>query len=161
MTTFAGFEFPRQVPEFFKSQYNKRTLASGREVKARMRFVYSTNPTVGANEMGFYLGSDFAPGLRWDWCDEVDGVRIDHTGWFCDEFEDNKIRGVVFRLPHGRGFLAGWSMGESMASGVDYAIHDDVRDAAYAADGIAEHRADCEREYQASQQDEEETDDEA
>jgi predicted GNAT superfamily acetyltransferase len=70
----------------------------------------------------------------------VDGVRIDHTGWFCDEY-GTKIRGIVVALPHGR-FLAGWSMGEGMASTVDADLYDTAEDAAYAADSMAESAAD-------------------
>jgi len=85
----------------------------------------------------------------------VDGVRIDHTGWFCDEYGDGgKIRGIVVALPHGR-FLAGWSMGEGMSSTVDASpIFSSAIDAAHAADSMAERAAEDEREYQAQQAEE-------
>lgn len=107
--------------------------------------------------MSFYLGSDFMPGLRWQWCDDIRG-DIQHTGWFTDEYQDTKIRGLVFRLPHGRGFLAGWSMGESMASELYSHIWDDERDAAAAADDMARDAAEREREYQ-EEQNEQDSDD--
>ena len=99
----------------------------------------------------FYLDSDFAPGLRWQWCDDVTN-RINHTGWFTDEYGDgDKIRGIVFRLPRSRGFLAGWSMGEGRITKLDCTIYDDEIDAAYAADSMAEYVAEQERDYQEQQ----------
>jgi hypothetical protein len=111
---------------------------------------YYHAPTPSAKGRGFYLSAREAPGLRWEWADECDGARIRHTGWFCDEDQCTKIRGIVMRLPRGRGFLAGWSMGEGMASTVDYSpIFDNAADAAACADSMAENAADNEREYQA------------
>lgn len=104
----------------------------------------------------FYLESDFMPGLRWNWCDEI-ARDIRHTGWYTDDHgASDTIRGVVFRLPHARGFLAGWSMGENMISEIDLYIWDDERDAAHAADGMAEHAAERERAYQREQADSDE-----
>ncbi|WP_155986686.1 hypothetical protein [Thioalkalivibrio sp. ALE23] len=95
-----------------------------------------------------FLDSDFAPGLRWEWCDEVSDA-ICPTGWFTDPGEeDETIRGIVMRLPHGRGFLAGWSMGEGMPSVFDKEIHHDETDAAHAADNMSERAAERAREYQ-------------
>lgn len=86
-------------------------------------------------------------GMRWQWCDEV-CRSIQHTGWFTDEYgHGEKLRGVVFRLPRGRGFLAGYSMGEGMICDVDY-VYEYEADAAHAADSIAESLAQLEREYQ-------------
>lgn len=150
--TFAGFEFPRTVAEFHRGQYNVRRLANGREVRARMRFCYRTAPQPRATGCGFYLESDFMPRLRWQWADEVDGVRINHRGWFCDPCGDSSggtVRGVVFRLPRSRGFLAGWAMGENMAGGLSYHVHADEADAARAADAEAERIAEAERDAEA------------
>ena len=110
---------------------------------------YTTRELItGAHpDWSFYLESDFAPGLRWQWCDDVT-PRIDHSGWFTDEYGDgDKIRGIVFRLPSSLGFLAGWSMGIDMASEIDCTIYEDETDAAYAADSMAEDAAEREREY--------------
>lgn len=35
--------------------------------------------------------------------------RVRHTGWYTDRFRDSTVAGVVYRLPGGRGFLAGYS----------------------------------------------------
>jgi len=119
MTTFAGFEFPQEIPILPRAPLAKRLaeykLTHGKRVCGPY---FRTEPSPNPSGMSFYLDSDFQPGLRWEWADEIDGARIQHRGWYSDEYGDaEKIRGLVFRLPHGRGFLAGWSMGEGMASG--------------------------------------------
>jgi hypothetical protein len=101
----------------------------------------------------FYLGSDFMPELRWEWADEV--VRLNHTGWYCDNYQDETIRGIVLRLPHNRGFLAGWSMGEGMMSEIELDIYPDQESAAYAADSSAEYAAERQREHEEANQEEE------
>lgn len=144
---FAGFTWPRFVA----------TLPTGRMAKRLERYKnhvtgpYYHAPKPGADGRGFYLNSDGMPGLRWQWCDDVTS-SIRHTGWLTDEFGDSEtIRGVVFRLPSGRGFLAGWSMGEGMASSLEYAVYDDESAAAHVADSLAENAAEKEREYQAAE----------
>lgn len=144
---FAGFTFPRKVPIWRPLNRAARRPRQGEE--SPWCFAYRTAPTPLPNSgKDFYLDSDFAPGLRWQWCDKVEGVRIDHEGWFTDpDFQDQTIRGIVFRLPHGRGFLAGWSMGESMAAEVGRRIYQSDREAARAADRDAESVAEREREH--------------
>lgn len=137
---FAGFSFPRYIPELPPANLKKR--------KERSAIVYRTSPEPNTPNAFFYLDSDFQPGLRWKWCDEVEGVRINHTGWFCDDFQDQKIRGLVFHLPKSRGFLAGWSYGEHMAGEVDTStIYESECLAARAADSLAERLAEAEREH--------------
>lgn len=103
------------------------------------------------------------PALRWVWCDDI-ARSIRHTGWYTDEDgAADKIRGIVMRLPRSRGFLAGWSMGEGMASEIDRSIYDDELSAAMAADDCARYAAERQREYEASEQarmDEDESEDE-
>lgn len=142
---FAGFTFPRRVPRLLPC-----TNASSNPHKYYVCSTYYAAPKPGADGCDFYLDSDFMPGLRWSWCDEVEGIgrRIDHKGWFCDDFQDQTIRGIVFRLPRGRGFLAGWSMGGHMASTLDYNVIEDEVDAARRANDMAERAAEDEREYQ-------------
>ena len=55
------------------------------------------------------------------------------------------------RLPHNRGFLAGWSMGEGMISEIEYIIHANEIDAALEADNLADQVAWKERDFQESQ----------
>lgn len=105
---------------------------------------YHGRSDAGTESRSFYLDSDFMPGLRYQWADDI--VNLRHTGWFADQFQDEKIRGMVFTLPHGRGFLAGWSMGEGMISALETYIYADQESAAYAADSTAEHIAELNRE---------------
>ena len=63
-------------------------------------------------------------------------------------FGTDGVRGVAGENP-GRGFLAGWSMGKNMASGVDPDIHETAEDAARMADEHARCVTEREREYQA------------
>ena len=98
---------------------------------------------------GFYLGDIGQPGPRWDWADEV-STRIKHTGWFADDHQNDKIRGVVIRLPHGR-FLAGWALqsdildddGTGGMAAVSRQIFTDEVDAANDADDQAADVAEC------------------
>ena len=150
--TFAGFQWPRHLARMACGPAALRKKWAGRKVCGE--YYHAPSPETAGTGRGFYLESDGQPFTRWQWCDEVDGVRIDHTGWFCDEYGDGgKIRGIVVALPHGR-FLAGWSMGEGMASTVDADLYDTAEDAACAADSMAERAAEDEREYQAQQAEE-------
>lgn len=153
---FAGFTWPRYVA----------TLESGpraRRIERRRNpfagpYYHAPRPITRQHRQagrGFYLDDHGAPGLRWCWCDEVPAdwicdvdPKIDHEGWFCDDFGGEKIRGVVFKLPRNRGFLAGWSMGEGMASEVDATVYCVASDAAYAADSMAEEAAERQREFE-------------
>jgi hypothetical protein len=145
--TFAGFTWPRYVAD----------MACGRPAMARKREIrricggYYHAPRPNASEgRGFYLADAGMPGHRWQWADEMDSVNIQHRGWFCDDDQDQTIRGIVILLPHGR-YLAGWSMGEGMASSVGATVYASALDAAYAADEEARCAAEREREYQAQQ----------
>jgi hypothetical protein len=44
---------------------------------------------------------------REKFCDELEGVRIEHKGWFSDTSNSDVARGIVSALPHGR-FVAGY-----------------------------------------------------
>ncbi len=148
---FAGQTFPKHVWTLPRGKFADRLK---RRSPVQCGDYYhaptpKTGPSREGHGQGFYLASDGAPGLRWQWCDEVSGqlTPIRHTGWFCnDDCSGEKIRGVVFRLPHGRGFLAGWSMGEGMASAVECEVWADEVDCARAADRLAESVAEAERE---------------
>jgi hypothetical protein len=144
---FAGFPFPRYIAE----------LKTGTKKERQERYKYTggyyTAPRPGNDGKGFYLDDS----LRWKWCDNI-SRSISHTGWFCDEFQDSKMRGIVVLLSHSR-YLAGWSMGEGMASEISYDLYTDEEEAARAADSMAENAAEKEREYQDEEnrlQDEEE-----
>jgi len=144
---FAGFQWPRYVATL--------TPLSGLRKKREMRKVcggYYHAPLPNANDgRGFYLDDAGQPFTRWQWADDVEGAHISHSGWFTDDYGDSeKIRGIVILLPHGR-YMAGWSMGEGMASIIEPGVFDDAVEAAHAADSIAENAADNEREYRVTQ----------
>lgn len=152
--TFAGFTFPKHVWTLPKGKLAKR-LEQARNFVCGS-YYHSPPPRVPFKDhgTGFYLESDGMPGLRWKFADEI--IRLNHKGWYCDEFQDSTIRGIVFTLPKSRGFLAGWTMGEEMASSVECDIYETQKEAARAADSLAESVAEKEREYQEEQRAKEE-----
>jgi hypothetical protein len=145
--SFAGFDFPKYVWTLPHGGLRKRLeRARGR---CTGDYYHAPKPEHAGRGKGFYLSEDDGSqiALRWEWADKVEGVRIRNKGWYCDaHMAADKIRGLVFRLPKGRGFLAGWSMGEGMASSVDCDIYDTIAAAAYAADRLAEIMAEKELE---------------
>ncbi len=130
---FAGFDFPRYVGMLPRGSLARRL----QEARNRLCGPYYHAPRPNGTDTPFYLESDFMPGLRWRWCDDVN-ARIEHTGWFCDQHQHDTVRGLVMTLPGNRGFLAGWSMGESMASSVEQHVYADEIAASWAADSLAE-----------------------
>ena len=147
---FASFTWPRMVARAAFGPALLRKKWAGRKFVGE----YSHAPTPnGIRGRGFYLDNAGQPFTRWKWADDV--INLRHiTGYFCDLHADQTIRGIVAILPHNR-FLAGWSMGEGMASEVDGSIYDTPEDAAYAADSMAEYVAEREREYQEARETEE------
>ena len=88
--TFAGFTFPRHIPQLYPNRKNY----TGKMVSGKYR--HAPLPLTRDNQSaGFYLAlnnyrgtyGDFQPGLRWQWCDEVEGVDLWHTGWWADDFQ--------------------------------------------------------------------------
>lgn len=142
--SFAGFSFPRYIPELSTSKFDKRT--------SRSVYYHAPRPEQAGKGRSFYLNDSASPAsTRWRWCDDVTRA-IKHTGWYIDELQYDKIRGLVVLLPHGR-FLAGWSMGEGMASEVDATMYLDEVDAALSADSLAQGVAEQEQVYQEEQAD--------
>jgi hypothetical protein len=143
----AGFLFPRRIVGLPHGNKADRMQAA-RAGNACGPYYTSPKPITGGahGASGFYLGECMR--MRWTWADDINGAGIRHRGWFCDEDQDQTIRGIVVRLTHGR-MLAGWSMGEGMASSIDCdQIFTDEIEAARCADGLAESVAESEREYQ-------------
>jgi hypothetical protein len=73
----------------------------------------------------------------------------DITGYYCDEFQEQTMVPIIARLAHGRGFLAGWTMGTGMCGHLDGYIWDSEEEAARGAHSIAENAAENEIEFQA------------
>jgi hypothetical protein len=85
---------------------------------------------------------------------EASGRRAEHTGWYTDpdgitsRDGDGLCWGVVAYLGHGR-YLAGYVLGGTDCGGFHLdAFYDSEREAADAADSIAENVAETERDYQ-------------
>ena len=72
----------------------------------------------------------------------------DHRGWFTDAECDEKARGIVVRLPHGK-FIAGYDWDCNGERVYFPEIFDSETDAAHQADGHAESFADDCREHDA------------
>lgn len=135
---FAGFMWPHKIADLkFRQRAENGFSTTG----------YYQNEYPNPKGHSFYLDSDFAPKLRWMWCDEAYSA-IKHTGWYCDTNQDQTIRGIVMRLPKSRGFIIGWSMGEGMISEVEYQIFEEMEDAAYQADEFARIIAERNRELE-------------
>lgn len=152
--SFASFSFPKFAFMLPKGSMQKRLERK----KQNFTGPYYHAPEPNQNKgVSFYLDSDFMPGLRYQYCDDI-ASGITHSGWYTDEHGISEtIRGLVFRLPNKRGFLVGWTMGEGMASGIETdCIYEDEMQAAYAADSIAENIAERQREYEEARDAEEE-----
>lgn len=80
------------------------------------------------------------------YCDEVRNTRVEHAGWFTDDECDEKARGIVGALSHGR-FLAGyaWSSNGENVLFCDR-VYSDESEAARMADEHARVFADQARE---------------
>ena len=150
--TFAGFQWPRYVATLTRID----GLRAKRETRKFTGGYYHSPKPNAPDGTVFYLDDAGQPFTRWRWCDDIDS-SIRHTGWWFDDECDEKIRGIVILLPHGR-YMAGWSMGEHMASAIEPGIFDDIDEAARMADEHARVAADNECEYQESQETENEED---
>jgi hypothetical protein len=120
---------------------------------------YYFEPAKPGTGRGFYQASrglacgDGTFSLRLEWAnDHLSGSRLSNIdGYFCDPDGDgDTLKPIVARLPHGRGFLAGWTMGNGMAASMDATIWETIEDAARAAHDLADHDAENERDYQES-----------
>lgn len=119
-----------------------------------------------ADERGLaYLTDEAASGLREIGpVHEMNDTPIGHNGWYTDPYQDvfkdgsGLCYGVVYQLPAARDgtprYVAGYVFGGTDGGpALDlFRFHDEARDAAYAADSMAEHAAEEEREYQTAWQ---------
>jgi hypothetical protein len=92
--------------------------------------------------------------LRLEWARDLlpssRSYRLPLAYW-ADEFGDCTMTPIVARLPHGKGFLAGWTMGAGMCASLSTTIWTDEQEAARAAFDEAESAAERERDYQESE----------
>ena len=91
---------------------------------------------------------------RETYCDKVEGTRIGHTGWYCDEYEQETARGIVVFLPHGK-FLHGYELTDSQERVYFLGIRDNPINAAFDADweakNIAERMRENDQKYREAQ----------
>lgn len=112
---------------------------------------YKWRPSQPGKGRGFYQSSQYlemdGPGssfaLRLDYANtHAPGYSYSRpTGYFCDQHGDDKLTPIIARLPRGRGFLAGWTMGRGMCAALAPDIYHDIEDAALAAYNEAENDA--------------------
>jgi hypothetical protein len=114
---------------------------------------FSTTPDFGATfKVGCY---------ECRWCENISGhfretgeaheiIRLNHRGWFVDNFQHSTTRGMVLQLAARQGknlYLATCSDPWNKNSGIiELCFYDEKEDAARAADGLAECYAEDSRE---------------
>lgn len=137
--TFAGFTWPRYIADCPAGPDSMRRRAKLREVCGPG---YRAPTPNNRNGWGFYLGTSN------DLFDLREECRTREYRY--NEFGDS-IGGIVFRLPKNRGFVAGYTMGDDMASGINATVWTDLDDAKSAADSEAERMADEQAEFEAAE----------
>ena len=143
------FKFPRK--EYI---YNPRIENTSKFDSSHKRFIENTEKAglreVGAAHEIVTRNTSHCP--------------IDHTGWFIDNYECETIAGYVWQLPARKGqpvYVVGYKDNNNEGAalidfeaiygaygGDEYKESDELRDAARAADSMAQYAAEKEREYQ-------------
>jgi hypothetical protein len=71
------------------------------------------------------------------------------SGYYIDRDGFETIEPIIALLPHGRGFLAGWTMGKGMSASIDRStVWSDAAEAARAAHNMADYHAEECREFE-------------
>lgn len=63
------------------------------------------------------------------------------SGYYIDNHQDETLKPIIAILPHGKGFLAGWTLGQGMCAELGCYIYDNEQGAAMAAHVEAEYTA--------------------
>lgn len=146
---FAGFAWPKREWALPKGNPSKRV----RKPRYTSGYYENAPRMAGKGDIGFYWEEGGEPSGR-QWTLRV--AKMHDTGWYCDNFQEECLHGFVFRLPRGRGFLAGWTMGGQMCASVSREIFDNEAAALLEANWMAEKAAEKMREedmkFQAEQQ---------
>jgi hypothetical protein len=124
---------------------------------------YKWSPSKPMTGRGFYMAQS---GGQMDAAGSTIDLRIepanDHligsrlariNGYFCDAYGDETMQPIIARLPHSRGFLAGWTMGAGMCGALESTVWVEPEDAARAAHDMVERDAEREREAQSQELD--------
>jgi len=128
-------------------------LLRGKVRYGRARRAVAYNPEFAAyGESRLRWIENVTDGLRLvGYADEL--ARLDHTGWYLDDYCGDTVRGAVWQLPgrHGEplyvaGYADPWNDNAACLSFDD--LTDDKATAAQWADAIAERMAEAERDYQ-------------
>lgn len=129
-----------------------RPLPARREAR-RFCGPYKWTPSAPGRGRGFYMsdrdgacdeaGSTFRLRLEFAPADRRGVLRYATTA------DGTEFIPIVARLPRGRGFLAGWSMGAGMAASLEPERYDDEEEAYRAAHDEAARAAEREADYQA------------
>lgn len=118
---------------------------------------YQWTPSEPGKGRGFYqsnegelMTGDSTFRLRLYWANSFlngPGRAGDIDGYYCDaDMDGDTLKPIVARLNHGRGYLAGWTMGAGMCASIDADIYGTPEDAARAAHDLAERDAERNRE---------------
>ena len=121
---------------------------------------YHWTPTKPGTGRAFYQAQD---GLFCDPRGSTFDLRLDYatTHWsswrtpasyHCEMEGDTVLTPIVARLPRGRGFLAGWTMGRGMCAELDGTIHETIEEAARMAHEEARIAAERQREFEEEEQ---------
>jgi hypothetical protein len=84
--------------------------------------------------------------LRLDYANTHAPVNWRRSGTFSNPDGNYEYVAIIARLPSGRGFLAGWTMGNGMLASLDGTIYETIEDAASAAYDEAERACKAEQE---------------
>lgn len=127
-----------------------RALPNGRNTPCKGRGFYQAQSGLRMDARG----STFD--LRLDYANTHHPINWRKSGTFGTPDGFSEFIAIIARLPHGRGFLAGYTMGEGMAAALDGRIWPDIESAARAAYDEAERVCEAESEYR--DEDDEESD---
>lgn len=136
--TFAGFTFPRYLAIV---AFGKPAMLKKREQRKYTGGYYHA-PKPNSNGWGFYRGEDAQFTLR---------IQETDASFSWGEFDGDSYTGIVARLNHNRGFLAGASMGDGMCAFLDPYVYLYESDAIRAANDAASGAADEQGQYEYEQ----------
>ncbi len=158
---FSGYAVS-QLPERFQSGPHTETLSayidakySAHGYKRRQYIEYNPEWTPEDSRDRYRWVENVSKGLRFvGKADKL--VKLGHTGWYMDNFQDETVHGQVWQLPARNGepqFIPGVNDSRNPdASAIDvHSITSDKEDCARTADQMAKNWAEREREYQAKQ----------
>lgn len=144
----------------------KRPLKERAQTRRRVGN-YRWTPSAPGKGRGFYMASNGyamaghggGMSLRIEPAnDHLRGSRLSRIDGYYDRdgIGGSTLQPLIARLPNGRGFLAGWTMGAGMCASLAPDIWPDEESAAVEAHRMAETDAEEEKERQAQSDDEEE-----